>query len=183
MGVSIVHRRRFGRRFLIRNQNSIITMETLVISKQDAKNLYPSASPEFKTVLESTFGKPFFSQKITDRVKTFEDACEVLGIDLIGFVDDDNAPDESAYIKLKTIIKALNEGWTPDWNNDNQPKYWPWFHLEKTKSNPSGFRLFHVGYYCYSDSAVGSRLCFKSRELAEYAAKQFEDLYKQFLTI
>lgn len=29
----------------------------------------------------------------------------------------------------------------------------------------------------------GSRLCYKSRELAEYAATQFADIYNDFLTI
>jgi hypothetical protein len=144
--------------------------------------MYPKASAEWKNVLEETFTKEFFQQKITDRVKTFEDACGVLGIDLIAFVDDDSAPDESAYIQLKTIAKALNEGWTPDWNNDEEYKYYPWFEMQKTKSNPSGFRLDGVGYD-YAYSIVGSRLCFHSRELAEYAAKQFQDLYKQFFTL
>ena len=31
--------------------------------------------------------------------------------------------------------------------------------------------------------AVGSRLCFKSRELAEYAGKQFKDIYEEYYVI
>jgi hypothetical protein len=158
-------------------------MATLTIGDQKARELYPSASPEWKTILEESFPKGFFSQKITDRVKSFEDACEILGIDSDEVYDSYDSPDEVAYKQLKVIIKALNESWTPDWNNDNQPKYWPWFLMGKTKSNPSGFRLDDGVDCSCAGSAVGSRLCFKSRELAEYAAKQFEDLYKQYLTI
>lgn len=151
-------------------------MKTLTIDDKDAKKLYPTASTEFKTVLESAFGKEFFSQKITDRVKTFEDACAIMGIQSTEVTSVYDEGDDIAYKKLKVVVAALNEGWTPDWNNNNQPKYYPWFELQ------GGFRL--DGVDCgYALSYVGSRLCFKSRELAAYAGKQFEDLYKQFFTL
>lgn len=155
--------------------------KVLKIGEQKAREMYPKASIEWKSVLEETFSKEFFQQKITDRVKSFEDAYALLGLN--GSVYSSyNTPDEIAYMKLKVIIKALNEGWTPDWNDDDQAKWYPWFELQKTNSNPSGFRLGSVAYGC-TNSFVGSRLCFRSRELAEYAAKQFEDLYKQFFTL
>jgi hypothetical protein len=108
-------------------------MTTLSISDNDALKEYPSASPVIKTILETSFGKAFFSQKITDRVKSFEDACNVLGIstNIIG-----GTADEIAYRKLKIIIQALNEGWTPNWNDTDEPKYYPWFY-----QNAPGFRL------------------------------------------
>jgi hypothetical protein len=152
-------------------------MKALQISDKLARKIYPSADSELKDLLEENFGKPFFSEKITDRVKTFADACEILGVDskanaftCIADVDD------RAYKCLKVIIGALNEGWTPDWNNTNEPKYYPWFELK------GGFRLYYVSC-SYDYSSVGSRLCFKSRELAVYAATQFEGLYKQFFTL
>jgi hypothetical protein len=151
-------------------------MQTLQINKENARKLYPSASAEFKTMLVDTFGKEFFSQKITDRVKTFEDACEVLGVRFHASNTDD--PDDEAYKKLKIIILALNEGWKPNWNNGNEYKYYPWFYMDKS----NGFSLLSVTGAC-TGSSVGSRLCFKSRELAEYAAKQFIELYKQFFTL
>jgi hypothetical protein len=150
-------------------------MKQLQISDNIARKIYGDAAPELKTILEENFGKVFFSQKITDRVKSFEDACKELGIQVCDVYTTYDEADEVAYKQLKTIAKALNEGWTPDWNNDNQQKWWPWFYLDR-------FRLDGV-YYDYTGSAVGSRLCFKSRELAEYAANQFSDLYKQFLTL
>jgi hypothetical protein len=151
-------------------------MKALQIDEKNALKLYPSASNEFKQMLHDSFGEKFFQQKITDRVKTYGDACEVLGIssEIIGY--DELSEDEVAYIKLKVVIKALNEGWKPNWDNSNEPKYYPWFYMNKP-----GFRLHDV--HCYdSGSHVGSRLCFQKQEVAEYAAKQFFDLYKTFFT-
>lgn len=152
-------------------------MKQLLLDEKNALKLYPTATTEFKAMLHDTFGEKFFQQKINDRVKTYGDACEVLGIssEIIGY--DEMNEDEIAYIKLKTIIKALNEGWKPNWDDTNEAKYYPWFYM----NGPSGFRLDYV-YYSYHRSVVGSRLCFQKREVAEYAVKQFFDLYKTFFT-
>lgn len=154
---------------------------TLQIEESKARGLYKSASHEIKTLLEDTFGKDFFSQKVTDRIKTYEDACSELGVkpieetDLfqIGFTKD-----EIAYRKIKTITEALNEGWKPDWSDKNQKKWYPWFY----PGSSSGC-VFCDAYSRYSDvyAGYGSRLCFKSEELANYAGKQFVDLYKEFI--
>jgi len=111
---------------------------------------------------------------ITDRVKTFQDACNVLGITWDGAPSVLKQPDEVAYGQLKIIVGALNEGWTPDWNNNSEYKYYPWFKMDR------GFVLNDVDYHC-TDTHVGSRLCFKNEQLAEYAAKQFLSIYKAFM--
>lgn len=150
-------------------------MKSLQLDEQKALKLYPTASNEFKAMLHDTFGEKFFQQKITDRVKSFEDACEVLAISskIPGYYE--MTEDERAYRKLKVIIEALNEGWKPDWNNTDQPKFYPWFYME------GSFRLYYVSGR-YGSSTVGSRLCFRTREIGEYAVKQFFDLYKTFFT-
>jgi hypothetical protein len=154
-------------------------MATLTINDKQAREIYPTASPEIKAILENSFGGiQFFSQKITDRVQSFEDACEVLSVNPQSVTCDQDTPDEAAYKQLKVIVKALNEGWTPDWKDDDECKWYPWFYVH----SPSGFRLHHAAYH-YAYSFVGSRLCFKSRELAEYAASQFESIYKTFFTL
>ena len=146
--------------------------KTLTITDKQAKDIYPTATPELKTILESSFSKEFFSQKITDRVKTFEDACEILGTTPNFSYREPS--DEVAYKKLKIIIMVLNEGWTPDWNNVSEAKWYPRFFLNNKKE-------FVLNSAC-TYSPIGSRLCFRSEELAKYAANQFEDLYKQFFT-
>jgi len=117
-------------------------------------------------------------KKLTERIKTVADVLADNGLTQEAFNarTEDLEKDEVAYQILKMLAKSLNEGWTPDWNNDNQYKYYPWFYM----GGSSGFRFYDCGYW-HSLSSVGSRLCFKSRELAEYAANQFTDTYKQFM--
>ena len=152
--------------------------KTLTLDEKEARKLYPSASPEFKALLDQNFGKDFFSGKITDRIKTWEDVCAESGVDPDDEEYTEGEPDEIAYSKIKLITKVLNEGWKPNWNNINQCKWYPWFYM----NNP-GFRLY-VSYYYIGGTydGTGARLCFSSRELSDYAANTFLELYKQFMT-
>ena len=155
-------------------------MKTLQIEDKEARKLFPVASPEMKAVLVSTFGADFFSVKITDRIKTYEDACAETGetpvdeskMKAAGFTQD-----EIDYRKLKTVTKALVGDWKADWSDDDQKKWYPWFRL-----SPAGF-VFAVTYFSCSDAfaSYASRLCFPSDELATYAGKQFIELYKSFI--
>lgn len=155
-------------------------MKQLQITETNAIKLYKSATPEFKATLEDTFGKEFFSGNIMDRIKTYEDACAEIGeqpvdekkLKELGFTDD-----EITYRKIKTITKALNEGWNADWKNTDQYKYYPWFRMSS-----GSFVFSDAGCaYSYALAGNGSRLCFKSSELAEYAGKQFLSLYSYFI--
>ena len=158
-------------------------METLKLNKATAIRLYPKADAEFKEMLTETFGAHTFSQKITDRVKTFEDACKALGfkystnpiVDNVAVADYDAV---NAFAKLCIIARALNEGWQPNWKDSSEYKYYPWFDL----SSGSGLSFSDCVDWG-SRSAVGSRLCFKSRELAEYAGKKFKKLYEQYFLL
>lgn len=134
------------------------------------------------TVLQAV--KTVAPKDITKRVKTYADACAVLGIEpmneavlvKLGFTND-----EIAYRKLKTIAEALNEGWRPDWANSNEYKYWPWFVYDTAYA---GFSYANTDNAAAdTDASVGSRLCYKTRELATYAGRQFEGLYSDFLLI
>ena len=156
--------------------------ETLQITKANAIKAYNNGCSDVKNVLSNLFGaKTFVPEKISDLVRTFEDACEALGIDPGGITIEAPSRDLKsiiAYQKLIIITRALNEGWTPNWSNSSEYKYYPWFDMS------SGSGLSYGGYdYLYSTSNVGSRLCFKSRELAEYAGKQFIDIYTDFFII
>lgn len=126
-------------------------------------------------------------EEITDRVKTYEDACKVLGVEPI---NEQNAKaqgfrsDEIARRKLETIAAALNEGWKPDWNNTDQYKYYPYFYIqENAKGKGSAGLSYAIAFNAASDTNayVGSRLCFYASRLARYASNQFTDLYEQIL--
>lgn len=133
-------------------------------------------------MLEDSFGKEFFQMDITERIKTYEDTCEYLGInpkDLpnVGCCQDEDQRSIIAYHKLIIIARALNECWRPDWKDSRQCKYVPYFN-----ETPSSFVC--GGTYCWYSNAnagSGSRLCYKTRALAEYAGRQFIDLYKDLI--
>lgn len=159
-------------------------MTTLQIDNVKARKLYAKASDEFKSMLEDSFGKEFFSQKITDRIKTFEDACEVAQpSENVSILLNYNGVDKDmigalAFAKLTIIARALNEGWTPDWSNSNQYKWYPYFEYK------AGFGFSYTRYdFWLTSTDVGSRLCFKNEELAKYAGTQFQSIYNDFLTL
>lgn len=128
-------------------------------------------------------------KKLKD-LKTFEDACQIEGLDASKVIPEFELFPEKDRVAMKSISKLViitraanrlaNEGkeWIPDWNDRDEYKYENWFSLS---GGSSGFR------YCGCDdwatySYVGSRLCFISREVGKYVATQFIDLYRQFYT-
>ena len=122
---------------------------------------------------------------IKDKVKSFEDACKVLDITpsvpvVTGIPEKYQKPLIANY-QLMVIAEALNEGWTPDWSNGEWDKWHPWFDMDDSSS--AGRFSFNGPDYLDSDSYVGSRLCFKSKDLATYAGTQFLDIYKDFFTV
>lgn len=147
------------------------------IEKQTAKRLYDESPEWFQEQLEEEFGKEFFQKKSFKDIKTFEDACSELEIDPKGVFHESDSPDEVAFKKLKVIIRAINQGWKPNWNDSNERKWWPWFTLS------SGFGFSVSGYdNANARTTVGSRLCFQDKERSDYVATQFIDIYKAFLT-
>jgi len=154
----------------------------LTLKKTTAKKLYPEAPKWFQNVLTETFGEDCFKKREFTDIKTFADACEEVGITEEEFNYKFAALgldlDTINYEKLKIVVKAINQGWTLDWDNTNQQKWWPYFKLS------SGFGFSDSGCtYGHTNTSVGSRLCFESEAKSNYAAKQFIDLYEQFLTI
>lgn len=145
-------------------------------------------------------------QNVMERVKTFKDACNELGIEHDKWVQDKKdlglEADVIAYLKLRIIAAALNEGWKPQFTTDEY-RYFPWFYLytqseidemsEEEKSRVvcrSSYVAYANGGVAYafasSDSSstftsIGSRLAFKTRELAEYAGRQFVEIWADYV--
>lgn len=159
------------------------------------------------------------TRPITERVKTYKDACKILGKDPLEkyidktvelengekFVSYSLPLDEIAYIQLKTIIEALNEGWKPQLTEDEY-RWYPWFYLytkeeikRKSKADlkrqrglllggGAGFGAacgfaFVYSFNTPSNTAAnfGSRLCLKSEELADYCGRQFIEIWFSYL--
>ena len=120
---------------------------------------------------------------IIEKVKSYESACEVLGIDPKELPIVDNLPEKDrksivAYYKLSIITRALNEGWEPNWKDYSERKWWNIFYTDSA----SGF-VYSDTDYSYTDTSFGARLCFKNGTLAEFARKEFHELYIDFLYI
>lgn len=126
-------------------------MKTLQIDEAKAKSLYKTASPELRVIFEETFGRKTFLGKVMDRIKSYEDACEELGEKTLTLADFKFLPEidqrsQFACHQLTIIARALNEGWEPDWSDDNQRKWNVWQRYKRasacrTASTVAGLRV------------------------------------------
>lgn len=182
--------------------------KNIQIQQENVLNAYKNASDEQKELLEHLFGSEVFKPAdVRERIKTFADAAKAVGIEDPEEWEEqysDLEPDVLAYFKLRIITKALNEGWEPKFI-PGEYRWAPYFllytkeEIEKmnaeTKSRvvqrSNGYSNTRGGVACvsasydssYTNSFFGSRLAFKSEELAEYAGKQFTEIYADFCFI
>lgn len=182
-------------------------MEISINQKQqnELTAVYTQLNDEQKAVLNDIFGEDTFKPKdIRDRVKTFEDACTVLGIDPDEWKKKHLMFDKDvlAYLKLRVITQALNEGWYPKFTEDER-RYYPWFYIltqeeydnlsAEEKRRCVGRASFNANAYgglvyayanvasSYSSANSGARLAFSNYDLAVYAGKQFIDIWADFV--
>lgn len=170
-------------------------------------------------VIEALYPSVDFTPKdnrpVEERIKTFEDAVEALGEEhpfVVAYRTvediDECSGDIEAYLKLRIIVAALNEGWEPKFTEDEW-RWYPWYNLytdEELAEKSDEWKQEHTildlhdrrvvgrsyhysyaygGLVCayanfassHSNTSYGSRLAFKSQALAEYAGKQFIELY------
>lgn len=146
-------------------------------------------------------------KNVMERIKTFEDACIELGIDADEWMNDREdlgfEPDIIAYMKLRIVVAALNEGWKPKFTTDEY-RYYPYFYLytkeeveemdeERRKelwlwggSSSDGANCglscaYSARVWAYSSAAFSPRLALKSKELAEYCGKQFQSIWADYV--
>lgn len=191
----------------------------------DIKNIkaaYETATESERTLLYTLFPDLHLGEAekdnrpVTERIKTFDDACKELGNDhpmVLAYqntnlrdpeVAEDNR-DIITYLKLRIITAALNEGWEPQFTQDEW-RWFPWFCLwtdeelaeksDEWKENHSlidvddfqgewaGFAYASSNYApSIADADIGSRLCYQSEALAVYSGRQFADLWADFYLI
>lgn len=180
------------------------------VADESGKKMLCALYPE---LLSQTSKRALSNRPVMERVKTFDDACHELGethplvqaLNLFEKNMGENAnsmPDVLAFLKLRIVTAALNEGWTPDWNDKQQRKWYPWFYIYSAEeynnlSEEDRCRVVGRAYnyanafgglvYAYAVVAssvlytvVGSRLAFKSKELAKYCGEQFGELWAMF---
>ena len=185
--------------------------KNITISKQSLLKAYREAEPSQKEFMKHLFGADTFTSRVMERVKTFQDAVNELGDDN-SFVKQYNMlysefgatmdADIIAYLKLRIIAAALNEGWEPKFTKDEW-RYYPYFYVltkeeyEHLKDEDKKRCVGRAGSYAnsygglvYSDADNASsnlvanngvRLAFRTKELAQYAGKQFFDIWADFV--
>lgn len=177
--------------------------------------IYNGGNKEAREAIKEALGDQFSTfYPVTERIKTFEDAYNELGEEhqlckeyrsvKYGYVSAE--ADLLAYLKLRIITAALNEGWEPQFTVGER-RWFCWYDFiskddleemsdeEKEERRVGGRAGSNAGasgglvcsgasYVSTSSSAsVGSRLAFKSEELAEYAGKQFIEIYADYCFI
>ncbi|MDR1584973.1 MAG: hypothetical protein LBS07_02200 [Prevotellaceae bacterium] len=139
-------------------------------------------SGKAEVVIEST--PPVEPHEIHLRLNSYEKACEYLGRDgrrLFFVCHGEHQKEINAIFKLITIAEAWNaaDGFVPDWTNRQQCKYFPWFSYYGADAGFVCARAY--GAASATAAHVGSRLCFRTRELANLFGQQFIDLWNDFL--
>lgn len=116
--------------------------DNIEIKKQNIINAYRNGNDEQKAFLVNLFGNDIAEEakpkNIMERVRTFEDACRTLGEEhpmvlayqntKIHITDYFGTDDVIAYLKLRIICAALNEGWEPKFTTDEY-RWFTWFEL------------------------------------------------------
>lgn len=189
------------------NETIEIKKSNVLASYEEARKANAAAYMKF---LENLFGKELFKPKdVRDRIKTFEDAMMELGEEhpLVKewHLGENLSPDLEAYLQLRVIVAALNEGWEPQFTEDEE-RYYPWHWLytrkeidkmdaselkERNMISTEGYQTEYAGFACarsaaapsFSDAHFGSRLCLKSDALAVYCGTQFVNFWADFLLI
>lgn len=144
----------------------------ITITNDLANRMFKDANEKQTKILSKIIKKPV---SIFDKVNSYEDALILNGDKCT--IQKGDTPDEIAYKHIKAITKALNGGKTVDKA-----------YAMANYIYANYFYFASAGLGCVdsndrvsaSDATYGFRLCFFTREAAEYAAEKFKDLYEQF---
>ena len=116
-----------------------------------------------------------------ESIKTVEDALKATGMPETPEFNE--VPEKlreyfKAVYEAVVITKAIVGDWKPDWNDWQQRKWFPWFVMQS-----SGGFVFCDTCYGGSHARAGdaSRLCFPTKEMAEYAGRTFTDVYSRII--
>lgn len=149
---------------------------------------------------------------ITERIRTFEDALDCLSSEhpmkrnwiALSSFQKHFTPNIVAYAKLCVIAAALNEEWELHWGS-SRVYYYPWFYIysgreysQLPKSRQKelvllggsadngadcGLGYVNSGYaFSVSYAHIGSRLAFRSADIAKYCGQQFITIWAEYLS-
>lgn len=176
-----------------------------MIDEKKILNAYRNGSQEERELLFKLMEPGFIEEHITELVQSYEDAVKMVGDDLPLSVLSKMPKHLQAQHKLEVITMALNCGWRHPQDGETWCYYvWGYFYdqqeiakmsqkekdekilvlLGGSANNGARCGLASVlSYAAFSHSYVGfgSRLAYKTDELATYSAEQFRDLWAEAL--
>lgn len=102
------------------------------------------------------------------KIASYEDACRVLNIQPINEEVFNIFPKEDqrsmlAYHKLTVITRALNNGWKPNWDDQNEWKYYPLFRY--VNAGLSCAYTYYAASYTYVDRLSALLSHVRAREI------------------
>jgi len=146
------------------------------LTSDEVNEMFDASDEKQKKVLSKYLTKP---KTIFDDIMSFEDACIKLDITdsdneikILKSLSTPNRDKLIALYRLEIIAKALNDGWYPNFNNDNECKYFNYFRML------NGVFSFYIVRYNFATLYVPSALYFKSSEIAQHCSKIAFDDYK-----
>lgn len=146
--------------------------DEIELSQSEIDEMIKASDEAQVKVLKKFFVLP---KDIRDKIKSFLDACNVLGVDPKNVYHSSDSPMDIAFKKLKIIIKALNEGWWPNFEDESEYKYWNYFKMK------GGFSYWDTDY-SNTTTNVPSALLLKSNDLALHVAEIALEEYKILYT-
>lgn len=194
------------------------------VKKENLLNALNTGSENVKEVVLALFpelkeetAQEAANRPITERVKTFEDALNILGEEnqlvkefraMTAYGGQSGCSvlgNMLAFLELRIICSALNEGWQPLFDK-HENRFYPYFYLfedeevegktdewKRVQNFISTERYTVKGYIGLGSVNVlnpedeevifTANLALKSRELAEYCGKQFIELWADFYLI
>ena len=176
-----------------------------MIDEKKILNAYRNGSQEERELLFKLMEPGFIEEHITELVQSYEDAVKMVGDDLPLSILSKMPKHLQAQHKLEVITKALNCGWRHPQDGETWCYYvWGYFYdqkeIAKMSQEEKDEKILVLlggsadyGAYCglacldsvhafsNSDAVIGSRLAYKTNELATYSAEQFRDLWAEAL--
>ncbi len=123
-----------------------------------------------------------------EQITTIELAFQARNIDFEKMPDVSMIPERLQNYVVKNYqkvvaIEAVNEGWIPDYDNDDQDKWEIWMDViikrdAKGNVTGSGLSLHDIDFWRTSANA-GARLCFQTEAQARHFWKYFQPLCEE----
>lgn len=153
-----------------------MTKKNLVMDENTAKELYKSATPQWRKALEDTWGADFFLEDIRDRVSDFKSILKLISKtyeEVVPWSNPKTAMQKRAncFCMQDAIAEAYNGGKKPDFDDSTTQKHFIWLQ----RKAHGGWVLDCFSYDCVC--ACPGVVYFNRRVDVEDAWKKFPEVF------